>query len=67
MCLVTVVHVCGTPLLPCLAVAGMAVCLFDCVQMFMAVGLEDGRFAMYTPDKDYIRKRLQMKIAELGF
>ena len=36
-------------------------------QMFMAVGLEDGRFAMYTPDKEYIIKRLQLKLAELGF
>ena len=37
------------------------------LQMFMAVGLEDGRFAMFTPDKEYIRHRLQMKLAELGF
>jgi WD40 repeat protein len=41
--------------------------LFTQDEMFMAVGLEDGRFAMFTPDKEYIRKRLQMKLADLGF
>jgi len=35
--------------------------------MFLAVGLEDGRFAMYTPDKEYIRQRLQRKLRDLGF
>eukprot|EP00750_Incisomonas_marina_P023756 INCI5055.11.p1 GENE.INCI5055.11~~INCI5055.11.p1 ORF type:complete len:1492 (-),score=210.22 INCI5055.11:4311-8489(-) len=41
--------------------------LFTQDEMFLAVGLEDGRFAMYTPDKEYIIKRLQMQLGDLGF